>query len=240
VGIGFGLQQVVQNFVSGVILLVERPVKVGDWVNVDGVEGNIRRIRVRATEIESFDRSTMIVPNSDLITKKVQNKTLGDPHARIKLELSIGNAADAQRASEAILDVAAGLPQILKEPKPAVYIDALAAGGAVDFVSYLFVASARDVYKTRSALYFAVLEAFAEAGIGLAGVAAPTNVIVEPGPTMQGLLAGRSDAKAAANGETSPRQATASDGAEAAAPGSKAPTDPRTGEPNRSWEQADR
>ncbi|HEY5008403.1 MAG TPA: mechanosensitive ion channel domain-containing protein, partial [Caulobacteraceae bacterium] len=188
VGIGFGLQQVVQNFVSGVILLVERPVKVGDWVNVDGVEGNIRRIRVRATEIETFDRSTVIVPNSDLITKKVQNKTLGDPHARIKLELSIGCPADAQRASEAILNVAARLPQILKEPKPVVYIDALAAGGAVDFVGYLFVASPRDVYKTRSALYFAILEAFAQAEIGLAGVAGPTNVVVEPGPAMQGLL----------------------------------------------------
>ncbi|HEY3888803.1 MAG TPA: mechanosensitive ion channel domain-containing protein, partial [Caulobacteraceae bacterium] len=188
VGIGFGLQQVVQNFVSGVILLVERPVKVGDWVNVDGVEGNIRRIRVRATEIETFDRSTVIVPNSDLITKKVQNKTLGDPHARIKLELSIGSPADARRASETVLNVAARMPQILKQPKPVVYIDALAAGGAVDFVSYLFVASPRDVYKTRSALYFAILEAFAQAGIALAGVAGPTNVVVEPGPTMQGLM----------------------------------------------------
>jgi small-conductance mechanosensitive channel len=188
VGIGFGLQQVVQNFVSGVILLVERPVKVGDWVNVDGVEGNIRRIRVRATEIETFDRSTVIVPNSDLITKKVQNKTLGDPHARIKLELSIGSPADARRASETVLNVAARMPQILKQPKPVVYIDAVAAGGAVDFVSYLFVASPRDVYKTRSALYFAILEAFAQAGIALAGVAGPTNVVVEPGPTMQGLM----------------------------------------------------
>ncbi len=197
VGIGFGLQQVVQNFVSGVILLVERPVKVGDWVNVDGVEGNIRRIRVRATEIETFDRSTVIVPNSDLITKKVQNKTLGDPHARIKLELSIGNPADAQRASEAILNVAAQMPQILKAPKPVVYIDALAAG-AVDFVGYLFVASPRDVYKTRSALYFAILEAFAQAGIGLAGVVGATNVVVEPGPTMQGLLKRKGAASAVA------------------------------------------
>ncbi len=188
VGIGFGLQQVVQNFAAGIILLVERPVKVGDWVNVDGVEGNVRRIRVRATEIETFDRSTVIVPNSDLITKKVQNKTLGDPHARIKLELSIGNSADAQRASEAILNVSTRMPQILKEPKPVVYIDALAAGGAVNFVSYLFVASPRDVYMTRSALYFAILDAFAQANIGLAGVAGPTNVVVEPGPAMQGLM----------------------------------------------------
>ncbi len=118
VGIGFGLQQVVQNFVSGVILLVERPVKVGDWVNVGGIEGNIRRIRVRATDIETFDRTTVIVPNSDLITKQVQNKTLGDPHGRIKLELAIANPSDARKAAALILSVAGTMTQILKKPEP--------------------------------------------------------------------------------------------------------------------------
>ena len=192
VGIGFGLQQVVQNFVSGVIVLVERPVKVGDWVNVDGVEGNIRRIRVRATDIETFDRTTVIVPNSDLITKQVQNKTLGDPRGRIKLELGVANAADARRAADLIVTVAAAMETILKEPKPVVYIDGMASGGAVNFIAYLFVDNPRDVYKTRSALYFSVLEAFQAANIAFVGAAGPTNVVVEPGPTMQGLLAGRS------------------------------------------------
>jgi potassium-dependent mechanosensitive channel len=75
VGIGFGLQAVVQNFVSGLILLTERPVKVGDWVALGGVEGDIRRINVRATEIQMSDRSTLIVPNSEFITKVVRNVT---------------------------------------------------------------------------------------------------------------------------------------------------------------------
>jgi len=240
VGIGFGLQQVVQNFVSGVIVLVERPVKVGDWVNVDGVEGNIRRIRVRATDIETFDRTTVIVPNSDLITKPVQNKTLGDPRGRIKLELGVANAADARKAADLIGSVAAGMDEILKEPKPAVYIDSMASGGAVNFVAYLFVDNPRDVYKTRSALYFGVLEAFQAANIAFVGAAGPTNVVVEPGPTMQGLLARRSDAKAPANGGKPPRPADEPDGAEATAPGSKALMDPLGGEPNRSWERAER
>jgi potassium-dependent mechanosensitive channel len=280
VGIGFGLQQVVQNFVSGVIVLVERPVKVGDWVNVDGVEGNIRRIRVRATDIETFDRTTVIVPNSDLITKPVQNKTLGDPRGRIKLELGVANSTDARRAADLIVSVAAGIEAILQEPKPVVYIDGMASGGAVNFIAYLFVDNPRDVYKTRSALYFAVLEAFQEANIAFAGAAGPTNIVVEPGPTMQGLLAGRGagdfaaaeptpaggvaraeespamakpndsdsarrynrdeDAKAPANAGKPPRHATEPDSAEAEPPGTKTLTDPRTGEPNRSREKAER
>jgi small-conductance mechanosensitive channel len=189
VGIGFGLQQVVQNFVSGVIVLVERPVKVGDWVNVGGVEGNIRRIRVRATDIETFDRTTVIVPNSDLITKQVQNKTLGDPRGRIKLELAIADPRDAGRARDLILGVADARAEILKEPKPVVYIDSLAGGGAVNFIAYLFVGNPRDVYRLRSELYFALLEAFQAANIAFVGAAGPTNVVVEPGPAMQSALA---------------------------------------------------
>jgi small-conductance mechanosensitive channel len=185
VGIGFGLQQVVQNFVSGLILLIERPVKVGDWVNVGGVEGDIRRIRVRATEILTFDRTTVIVPNSDLITKQVQNKTLGDPRGRVELDISIGNPADAARATALILSVADGLTAILKDPKPAVYIDSLAAGGAVNFKAYLFVQTPRDATQARSALYYAVLAAFQEAGIPFLGAGGPATVIVEPGPTLQ-------------------------------------------------------
>ena len=97
VGIGFGLQTVVQNFVSGVILLVERPVKVGDRVSVGGVEGDIRRIRVRATEIETADHATVIVPNSDLITKAVENRTLGQSRALVQLDLSIAQPTQAKR-----------------------------------------------------------------------------------------------------------------------------------------------
>jgi small-conductance mechanosensitive channel len=188
VGIGFGLQQVVQNFVSGVILLVERPVKVGDWIKVDGVEGDVRRIRVRATEIQAFDRSTVIVPNSDLITKQVTNKMLGESRARIKMELSIANPADAGKASALIIATAAAKANVLSDPAPAVYIDSLSDGGAVNFVAYIYVASPRDVYRTRSQIYFDILEAFQTNGVSFKGAGGPTNVVVEPGPDLRTLI----------------------------------------------------
>jgi potassium efflux system protein len=160
VGIGFGLQQIVQNFVSGLILLIERPVKVGDWVSVDGVEGDISRIRVRATEIRAFDRSTIIVPNSDLITKAVQNRTLGDPRGRVQLQFAIAKAADARRAKDLILTVARTKAGILQDPAPAVYIDSVAAGGATTFNCLFYVAHPRDAYRTRSELYFEIIDLF--------------------------------------------------------------------------------
>ena len=160
VGIGFGLQQVVQNFISGVIVLVERPVRVGDWVNIDGVEGDVRRIRVRATEIQTFDRSTVIVPNSDLITKSVQNRSIGEPRGRIELTLSIANAAEAEKVRELLLSAAAADARVLADPPPAVFIDSIAAGGVVNFICHAYVATPRDVRKVKSELYFAVLEAF--------------------------------------------------------------------------------
>jgi potassium-dependent mechanosensitive channel len=160
VGIGFGLQQVVQNFIAGLIVLIERPVKVGDWVNIDGVEGDIRRIRVRATEIQTFDRSTVIVPNSDLITKSVLNKTIGNPRGRIELTISIANAADAEKVRALVLGTAKTDKRVLEDPPPALYIDSIAAGGVVNFTSYLYVSNPRDVRKVKSELYFEVLARF--------------------------------------------------------------------------------
>ncbi len=167
VGIGFGLQQIVQNFVAGIILLVERPVKVGDWVNVGGVEGDVRRIRVRATEIQAFDRSVVIVPNSSLITMNVQNKTLGDTRGRIQLQINIAKAADARRAADLIQAAAKAKPEILGDPAPKVYIDNFAAGGGVAFNAYLYVSDPRSAYRLRSELYFQIVEDFVAAEIGL-------------------------------------------------------------------------
>ena len=169
VGIGFGLQNVVQNFVSGVILLVERPVKVGDWVNVDGFEGGIRRIRVRATEIEMGDRSIVIVPNSDLITKAVRNKTHDGRHGRVDFRLSVTNPAEAAKARDLILGVITGKSVEAGDLKPWVGLDSLAPTGAVNLTCIFFVEEPRRVGGARSETLLEIIEVLRGAEIAFAG-----------------------------------------------------------------------
>jgi len=169
VGIGFGLQNVVQNFVSGIILLVERPVKVGDWINIDGVEGGIRRIRVRATEIELSDRSTVIVPNSDLITKPVRNKTLAGRYAGVSVRLSVNKATDAAKARELLLEVVRGKSAQAGGLNPWVNLDSLAVGGAANLTCGFYIEDPRSAGRARSDTYFAIIEALGGAEIGFAG-----------------------------------------------------------------------
>ena len=117
VGIGFGLQAIVQNFISGLILLAERPVKVGDWVVLGNAEGDVRRINVRATEIQLGDRSTMIVPNSEFITKTVRNMTLANAEGRVLIRLPMPLTTDATRAREVMLAAFAEHPGRAGEPR---------------------------------------------------------------------------------------------------------------------------
>ena len=180
VGIGFGLQQVVQNFVSGLILLVERPLKVGDWIDLGGMEGDVRRIRVRSTEIEMFDRTTLIVPNADLVSKVVQNKTLGDPRGRVHLKISVGRATDAAQAIEIIVATIRDCEGVLTAPEPLVAIESLSPSGAANLSGFAYVKTPRDAYRVRSALYLAVIAALQKAGIDLAEPDART-VVIETG-----------------------------------------------------------
>ncbi|HZZ90377.1 MAG TPA: DUF3772 domain-containing protein [Caulobacteraceae bacterium] len=169
VGIGFGLQQVVQNFVSGVILLVERPVKVGDWINIGGVEGDIRRIRVRATEIETSDRTMVIVPNSDLITKSVQNKTLGERCTLVELQLSITRPDRVREARELILGIAQGAKGLARSPAPQIHIQSLGAAGAVNLACLFYIEDPREAARLRSDCYFEVMDALRAHEIEFAG-----------------------------------------------------------------------
>ncbi|MEP7097760.1 MAG: DUF3772 domain-containing protein [Dokdonella sp.] len=156
VGIGFGLQAVVQNFVSGLILLIERPVKVGDWVVLGDTEGDIRRINVRATEIQMSDRSTVIVPNSELITKSVRNVTLANAEGRVRIRLPMPLVSDADRVRQHMRDALAAHPGVLQTPAPSVLLDGV-EGMALIFIAIAYIANPRQAGSVRSDLLFDIL-----------------------------------------------------------------------------------
>jgi len=187
VGIGFGLQAVVQNFVSGLILLAERPVKVGDWVSLAGVEGDIRRINVRATEIQMGDRSTVIVPNSEFITKIVRNVTLADPLGLVQIKLPVPLGSDVETVREQLLQAFDANTDVQDTPGPAVLLDGIDHGQLV-FNATGYVNSPRNVARVRSALLFDVLKRLSDAGITLSSpptmlISAAAPVVTDANPT---------------------------------------------------------
>ena len=195
VGIGFGLQAIVQNFISGLILLAERPVKVGDWVVLGQTEGDIRRINVRATEIQLADRSTVIVPNSEFVTKSVQNMTLTRAGGRVLLNLPMPLSSDADQVRRLLLDTLRGHAQVQQEPAPLVLLSGIEHGQLM-FQAIAFVADPRQAAVVRSELWFALLQALGAAGLPLA---LPTLAIVRDGE----------DAMRAADASTGSRPAKA-------------------------------
>lgn len=166
VGIGFGLQAITQNFVSGLILLAERPVKLGDRVRIGDQVGDIRRISVRATEIQTDDKSTLIVPNSELITKSVQNLTMDGALGRISIAFSVPLNTDIAKLKQVLLGIYTSHEAVLETPAPAMYVDSI-NGSVINITSFGHVSSPRNVYSTRSDLLFELLQQTAAQGIAL-------------------------------------------------------------------------
>ncbi|MFA4912316.1 MAG: DUF3772 domain-containing protein [Burkholderiaceae bacterium] len=198
VGIGFGLQAVVQNFVSGLIMLAERPVKVGDWVALGGIEGDIVRVNVRATEIQMSDRSTVIVPNSEFITKTVRNVTHSNPLGVVTIKLPMPLVTDAEHVREVIMSAFADHPGILDNPAPNVFIDGIDANGNLMFNASASVSSPRAAYGVRSAILFDVLARLRKTNVDMYRPAA--MVMQAPGQTP--ALSGQSAEPATSAGDT--------------------------------------
>jgi potassium-dependent mechanosensitive channel len=164
VGIGFGLQNLVNNFVSGLILLAERPIRVGDMVVVGGEEGYVRKISVRSTELETFDGAHVLVPNSSFVAEKVKNWTFRNNIRRIAIPIGVAYGSDARQVQAVLLKVAAENPDVLKTPGPAVTLDEFAAG-SMNFTLYTFIADITKTGSVRTELAMAILDAFNETGI---------------------------------------------------------------------------
>ena len=164
VGIGFGLQAVVSNFVSGIILLIERPINVGDWIQTGGVSGTVKRISVRSTVIETFDRAAVVVPNTDLMSGQVVNWTLTDRICRTIDPVGVAYGTDPNTVREILMEIASEHPAVLKDPAPSVMLMNFGSD-AVEFELRAILDDTDQILKAKSDLNFAIAERFEREGI---------------------------------------------------------------------------
>lgn len=163
-GIGFGLQSIVNNFVSGLILLFERPIKVGDWIETAAGEGIVKRISVRSTEIETFDWASIIVPNSELVTSPVTNWTHKNRYTRVLIPVGVSYNADPEQVAAILMSCAKASPRALSYPLPVIYFTGYGES-SLDFEVRIFINNVDDRIPVQNDLRFAIFKAFKEAGI---------------------------------------------------------------------------
>ncbi|MGN7613773.1 mechanosensitive ion channel family protein, partial [Magnetococcales bacterium HHB-1] len=164
VGIGFGLQEIFANFVSGIILLLERPIRVGDMVTVGEITGKVTRINIRATTVENLDMQELLIPNKDLITQKVTNWTLSDSILRIVLPIRIAYGSNVDLAIETLLKIAQEEPKVLEHPAPEVIF--ISHGpSAIEFELRVFLPNPHIRMAMRSQINQKIIKAFAELNI---------------------------------------------------------------------------
>jgi small-conductance mechanosensitive channel len=165
VGIGFGLQNIASNFISGLVILAERPITIGDRVEVAGVAGQVQQIRARSTVILTNDNITMIVPNTKFIDSPVTNWTYGDPRVRFRIPIGVAYGSDLDKVRDALLEVARENSHVLHDPQPTVFLDNFGESSInLDLVVWSKEMSYRP-RRFRSELNFAIARKLREAGV---------------------------------------------------------------------------
>jgi potassium-dependent mechanosensitive channel len=167
VGLGFGLQEIVANFISGIILLFERPIRVGDVVTIDDITGKVSRIRIRATTIINWDKQELLIPNKEFITGRVINWTLSDKINRILVVVGVAYGTDVNQAMQLMLEVARENQEVLDDPEPVVSFDAF-GDNALNLTLRSYLGSLENRLETITELHRAINERFTAADICIA------------------------------------------------------------------------
>jgi potassium efflux system protein len=169
IGVGFGAQNVIKNLISGIIILLERKIRVGDIVSVGGVSGTVLTVDLRATTVRGFDGIDAIVPNSNLLENQVSNWSGGSPDMRRVILVGVAYGADVRRAASLIRDCASAHPEVLAEPAPEVLFEDFASDALTLRLLYWFrLGGPRSGSGVDSDLRFAINDALAAAGIAIA------------------------------------------------------------------------
>jgi potassium efflux system protein len=166
VGIGFGLQEIVANFVAGIIVLTERPIRIGDVVTVGSVSGTVERIRARATVVVDFDRKEVIIPNKAFITEQVVNWTLSNQTTRLLLKVGVAYGSDIGQVQRLILDAVRSNREVLQEPEPSVFFVTFGES-SLDFEIRVFVASFDDRLRVQHEINLEIARVLGENGIDI-------------------------------------------------------------------------
>ncbi len=181
VGIGFGLQNIVSNFVAGLTLLIERPISVGDWVVIGAHEGRVRRISFRSTEIETWQRASVIIPNAEILSTAVVNWTLNDRTGRIEIPVSVAYGSDTAKVRDMLVACARAHPRILADPPPTALFRAF-GDSSLNFELRCFTDNVMERLAIVSDLLFAIDRRFREEGIDIPFPHRTVHVVGPPPP----------------------------------------------------------
>jgi potassium efflux system protein len=164
VGLGFGLKEIFANFFSGLIILFERPIRIGDTVTIDGLSGTVTKIRIRATTVTDFDNKEQVIPNQNFLTNPLINWTLSDPVTRVVFNVGIAYGSDTERALEVMTSVVKAHSEVLEEPRPTVFFIGFGES-SLDFEVRVFVRERLRRMPLKHDLHMALNKALTEAGI---------------------------------------------------------------------------